>query len=208
MKKYIFPNNKIGYDEYLRIMEEFVKEPAPLCSKMQLEVGVEALTKIDDPNKRQKLIDASILVDQMLPRRYKMMDDTLPKQPSILAIANMIANHYDLISDLDIEQLAVLGYFSYVVEPSYMEKHLKLFGDKRLLDVVMEKTEDNKERYKLLELVEDKCIEFAIDKCDERDFNLFKIESIMAIKCNSKESLFGMLRSEEEVMQDLRKLGF
>ena len=211
-KSYMFSNNEIGYDEYLSILEKTLKEGNTFSEYGSLKEGINAVTMMDDPFKRQKLIEASFLVDRWFHTRSTLVDDTFTKLPIIMTIANMIGNHYDDISKLNTEELATLGHFSFVVIPANMKEHLRLFGNKPLLEAVVEKTSDKMERSQILGVVESKYYEFAIDKTINEEGNdelsRFKLESTMLVKNSSKEELLNMVKPLSELVSDLAGQGY
>lgn len=195
-KKYMFPNNKIGFDDYLStIQKEFRVKPV-FCIHNSLKEGIESLTQMDDLEKRQKMIDASFLVD----RRFQGYDKEFIKIPIMMTIANMMGNYYDSISELNASELALLGGFSYVYDSGELSQFLKVFGCKPLIEAVVEKTPDQSEQERILSVVENKYYEFGIDEADDKEVNRFRLESVMAVRNSSSEELLGMASTLDDIL--------
>lgn len=205
---YLFSNDKISYDDYLKTVESMINVGSSICSKDCLETGIASITKMDDSVKRKKLIGASVTVDRELSIPYSGSANVFKKLPMIMTLANMIENHYPLIEGLNNDELVLLSYFSFVEDSSNMGEHLKLFGDHDLLSSVIEKTSNRDEQIGILGVVEDKNFEFAIDKASDDEFEKFKKESIMVVRNSSKEELLSMVKPIEEVFEELEEQGF
>ena len=204
---YLFPNNKISYDQYLKTVEDMVSHGSVICSTENISVGIEALTTLDDPVRRQKMIDVSVWADRDFSESYSRNTNIFKKLPIIMSVADMMGNFYDSVKELNNEELALLGFFSFVVRHSEMEEHLKLFSDKDLLSSVISTFPTKEDRMTALGIVEDKYYEFAIDKEPESELYKFKKESIMAIRCSSNEEFLSMAKPLEEIFKELEERG-
>lgn len=206
-KKFLFSNNKISYDDYLKVISSMVNHSSSICSRDCLETGISSITKIDDPDKRQKMIDISVDIDREFtessPNIYR-------KLPLIMCLANMIENHYDFVKNLTNEDLVLLSAFSFVVKSNEMQGHLELFGDHALLKEVIKKVSYREEQMRILGIIEDKYFELGIDKADSEELTKFKKESLMFIKCSSREELLGAVIPVEELFEEAleRKTSF
>lgn len=199
---YLFPNNKIGYDDYLRTIQDAVSKDFEPWNKERFEKGISSLLKIEDQERRQKMIDTSVWIDRLFTKEYSSSNSTVKKLPVIMTLANIMCNHYDKVHDLSIEQMVLLGDFSSIIRDVAMDSHLKVFGDKDLLDAVINKTIDRDERFDILGVVEDKYLQTGIDKSDF-EIEKFKKEMTSVININSKEYLLGMVRPIEEISIEL-----
>lgn len=205
-KKYAFPDNEISYDIYLKIVEEMIQHGSVLCYGQDLEKVTNTLIGINDMETRKILIDSSVLVDRMLTRSHDTKNIITHKLPSILALVDILGNHKSYVEGFNIEELAVLGYFSGCIKYEDMEEHLCLFGNKLLIESVLEKTDDIKERYSILEMIEDKYLEFAFDKGKDEVHKL-QLESIMVIRSSTKDELLNMVKTDEQRTESLKSQG-
>ena len=53
-QKYFFEKTKLGYDEYLKTVEQMLQGEMAFCDKECLERGVDALSKINEKEQQQK----------------------------------------------------------------------------------------------------------------------------------------------------------
>lgn len=204
----LFPNSKMGYDEYLKNIQDIMSTSPFVSCKSNIEVGIESMIQINEPEKRQKMIEISLLIDKESVSPSTMNNKLFKKLPVIMTIANLLANHYDMVEDLTIEQLVFLGHFSYSVNPEYMNGHLRFAANKNLLQATIDKSNDIYERNNILGVVEDKYFEFAIDKKDSIALNSFLEESVAMIRQTPKEEILGMVKPIEVVVAELEKEGF
>lgn len=204
----LFSNDKIGYEEYLKKVGEMVEKGSIICKEEELRVGIDALTKIDDEERRRKMISSSYLVDKEFNIPYERTNGHIRKLPIIMTIANMVGNYYDKVKDLSSEELLLLGNLSYVVGINSMEEHLNLFGNKPLLESVMKKTANIEERNTILRGIETSYFKLNIDKDDNLSLNKFRDEMISRINASPKEELLGMARTIDEVLSDIKDKGY
>ncbi len=201
--KRLFPHEGIGYDDYLRTVKSIMDDRVVFCSKNCIEVGVESLTKINDEERQKRLISSSILMDKIIDERNHSL-----KIPTVLTLANFMANYYDKIRRLNDDELVTLGLFSCVVDPLYMEEHLDLFTDKEILKSTMSKTIIHNEQIAILSLIEEKYDEFLVNNENKEGLEKFKKDSIMLIKNSSKEELLSMVKTPQEIEKELAEQGF
>lgn len=201
--KRLFPHDDIGYDDYLKTVKSIMDNRIIFGNKNSIEAGVESLTKIDYEEKQERLISSSILMDKIVG-----VDIQSLKIPTVLTLANLIANHYDKVKKLNDDELVTLGLFSCVVDPLYMEQHLDLFADKELLKLTMTKTIIHNEQIAVLSLIEEKYDEFLINNDSKEGLEEFKQNSIMLIKNSTKDELLSMVKTPQEIEAELVQQGF
>lgn len=201
--KRLFPHDDIGYDDYLKTVKSIMDGKIIFCSKSCIEVGVESLTKIDNEESQGRLISSSILMDKIVGEDIQSL-----KIPTVLTLANFIANHYDKIKRLNDDELVTLGLFSCVVDPLYMEEHLDVFADKEILKSAMSKTIIHNEQIAILSLIEEKYDEFLVNNENKEGLEGFKKDSIILIKNSSKEELLSMVKTPQETEKELAEQGF
>ena len=201
--KRLFPHDDIGYDDYLKTVKYLMEGKTIFCGPECVKVGVESLTKINDEERQKRLISSSILMDKTIDERNHSL-----KIPTVLTLANFMANHYDKVKKLNDDELVTLGLFSCVVDPLYMEEHLDLFADKELLKLTMTKTITHNEQITILGLIEEKYDEFLVNNENKEGLEEFKKDSIMLIKNSSKEELLGMVKTPQEIEIELAEQGF
>lgn len=205
--KYLFDKKRMDYDEYLQVVSDMITRGSRICSKDTLEVGVDAITKIDDPIKRKKMINTSLVIDREFTIPYSNSSNTFKKLPIILTLANMMENHYELIKDLNSNELTLLSFFSFVVDSSYMKDHLKMCADHNLLASIIEKTPDIYHQSDILGVIEDKFFEFDIDVNNKSELDKFKRESATFVRSNSEVDLLNMVKPFEEIYKELEEKG-
>ncbi|MBQ7136687.1 MAG: hypothetical protein IJO43_01765 [Bacilli bacterium] len=203
----LFPNQNMEFDEYLKNIQELLTTTKVVSCGINMTTGMKSMLTIDDLEKRQKLIDASLMLD-----REKLTNNTLDnkkfkKLPVIMTLANIIANHYERVDDLNIEQLVLLGHFSSCVDESYMAEHLGVVANKELLQTALEKTDDFYERMDVLEAVMEDYLHSGIDKNDEEALNNFKNASIIMIKNTPIEEIIAKVSTTEDLFEELSKKG-
>ncbi len=204
---YLFEKKRMNYDEYLKVVGNMVAKGSKICSKDCLEVGVDAITKIDDSTKRKKMMDVSFVIDREFSEPYSNSENTFKKLPIILTLANMMENHYELVTDLNNNELALLSFFSFVVNSKYMRDHLKMCADHDVLSSIIEKTPNIYHQLEILGVVEDKFLEFDIDVNNKEELDNFKKESATFIRSNSEADLLDMVKPFEEVYKELEQEG-
>lgn len=206
-KLYLFPNDKVPYDTYLKTIEDMAKIGSGICCGETLKTGLEAITKIDDIEQRKRLVASSFQIDRDFSFPGALQCNTFKKLPLIMTVANMIGNHKEQVKGVTPSQFSFLSFFSFVVKPSEMEEHLDIFGDSLLLSIIESKMDILDDRVKALQIVEDKYYEFALDKASQEEVEKFKKESIMAIYASTKEEFLSFGKTEEQLMEDMIKMG-
>lgn len=207
-KLYLFPNDKISYDTYLKTVEDMAKSGPIIGSRETLAKGLEAITKIDDIYQRERLISASFQIDRDFSWIGAKDYNTFKKMPLILTVANMIGNHEEQVKGVTSSQFSFLSFFSFVVDPNEMEEHLNVFGDALLLSVIEKRMDTLDERNHALQIIEDKYYEFALDKASQEEVEKFKKESIMAIYASPKDEFLSLGKSQEELFEEVKQAGF
>ena len=204
---YLFPDKEISFDNYLSIVSNaMVASPVVSC-RVNFEKGVNALLSIEESEKRQKLIDASITVDRALTTTHTKSNDLFHKLPVIMTLANFVGNYYDNVKDLSSEQLALLGMFSFAVFEEHMGRHLEFFANRELLQCVLDKTIDIYEQLDVLSVMEDKYFDFCIDKKEGLELNNFRDGLITYVNDNPKAELLAMRRPLEDIWGDMISTG-
>ena len=201
---YLFPNKEISYEEYLKQVQS-VLETITIFNNEECIKGVEALTKITEQEKKDKLISSSILVDETFTIPKENQTNISKKLPIIMTIANFISNHYEYLKDLNDKELMLFGFFTVMNGINDIEQHLSLFADKNLLQVVIEKTDSCYEQLDILGIISDKYYGFGMDKEEKEKQECFKIESIMTIRESTKEELLSMVGSKEQIYEIMDK---
>ena len=203
----LFPNQNMGFDEYLKNMQELLATTKMVSCRINMVTGMESILKINDSEKRQMLIDASLMLDKEKITPNTLDNKKFKKLPIIMTLANIIAHHYEDVNDLNIEQLVLLGHFLIGVEKCYLEENLSVVANKELLQTTLEKTDDVCERTDILEVVMEDYSCSGIDKDNELALNNFINASIMMIKSAPTEEIVAKAPRIEDVLQELAKKG-
>jgi len=203
----LFSNPEISYENYLTTIGNAMIECPVVSCRVNFEKGVNGLISVTEAEKKKKLIDTSIIVDQRLTTPYANNNDLFHKLPVLMTLSNFISNYYDDIKGLTEEQLALLSMFSFAVFEEHMEKHLEFFADSKLLQSVLDKSQDRFEQLDILSVIEDKYFDFCIDKKEGLELNNFRDGLTTFINERPKQEILAMRRPLEDIWEDVISTG-
>jgi hypothetical protein len=203
----LFSDKEINFEDYLTTISNAMVECPVVSCRVNFEKGVNALLDMNDNEKRKKLIDTSIVADQVLTASHTKTNDLFHKLPVMMTLANFIGNYYDTIKELSNEQLALLGMFSFAVFEEHMPKHLEFFANIELLQAVLNKTQNRFEQLDILSVIEDKYFDFCIDKKEGLELNNFRDEMTELVNNSPKAEILAMRRPLEDIWEDVINTG-
>lgn len=201
-KKFLFSNSNMEYSDYLKTIKDAYEDHSfVFASKECVSLGLLALAKEDDEEKRKKIMSFSFAVDREY--NYPGGNNSSHKFAYIFNAANMISNYSSYVMNLNNNELSLLAFFSFIVDDMHMQKHLEFFANKELLNSVIEKTPDRNFQLDILKVIEDKYFEFDIDYNNKEEFNKFKQESINFVKNNSTEEFLDQIEKYNNRAEEL-----
>ena len=203
---YFFQNKNIEYSDYLQTIEDKMKTVKIGGIYTTFPKGVETLGSIDEERKKL-LIDTSIEIDKNLTTPHSKKENRERKLIAMMAVANLIGNHYDGISHLNKKQLAVLGDYMICYDDDEIDSFLHVVANKELLDAVIKKTKDSGYQYEILTTVGHKCPKECYDKENVLEINNFQKQMIGIIETSTLSEIMDMQIPGEQMANELKNSG-
>lgn len=196
--KRLFPHDDIGYEDFLKTVKFLMEGKIIFCMPDTIEVGVSSLVKLNNEEQQRRLISSSILIDKTVDERNQSL-----KIPTILTLANFMANYYERVKMLNDDELVTLGLFYSASISSSIDESFDLISCKKILSSVVSKTVIYDEQMEILTLIEDNYSDFLDNNGNKDGLEKFKDDAIKLIKNSSKDELLSMVKSMQEREKEL-----